>query len=375
MKIKFKYFFWFLIFIAFILLIKFLFFAKKPINVKVYKVQKGVMEEIVANTRAGTLKARLKAKLSPQSAGLVLSINKKKGEFAKKGELLIKIDDSIQKANLEAIEKQFESAKAKLNEAEVSYNLAEKDEKRAFELFQNKIISEEFYDKAKAEKERAESYLNSSKALLKQAEAEVKLAKEQLKLTELKAPFDGYISEVYTEVGEWITPSPTGILLPPVLEIINLDELYVSAQIDEMDSKKVKLGDDVRVTLDSYLGKIFKGKLTKIGVYVQDILEQNRTVEVEVKVELEGLDALPGTSADIEIITNRKEDALRIPTTAISSEGKVYVLEKGILREKSVKTGIQNWAFTEVLEGLKEGEIVVSTLESTEIKEGIKAIP
>ncbi len=276
---------------------------------------------------------------------------------------------------MEALEKQMEAQKARLVDAEVAYNLSKKDEKRAFELFENKIISEEFYDKAKAERERAESLLNLTKALLKQAEAEVKLAKEQLNLTELYAPFDGYISEIFTEIGEWITPSPTGLSLPPVMEIINLDEFYVSAPIDEMDSKKVDIGDEVRVTLDSYPEKIFKGVLRKVGIYIQDIMEQNRTVEVEVKVDLEGFDALPGTSADVEIIKSRKENVLKIPTNAISSDENIFVVFQNKLEKRKIKTGIQNWAYTEVLEGDEEGEIIVSTLERMDLKEGTKVRP
>lgn len=370
-----KYLFYFLFLIVLIFLLKFLFFSKKPIPVKVKKVEKGIVEEIVTNTRAGTFKVKLKAKLSPRTAGLVLSIPHKKGHFVKKGDLLLKIDDSIQRANLEAVKKQKEAIEAKLKEAEVSFNLSKKDERRAFELLENKIISQDYYDKAKAEMERAESILNSTKALLKQAEAEVKLAEENLNLTELYAPFDGFISEVYTEIGEWITPSPTGLLLPPVMEIINLDEFYVSAPIDEMDSKKVKVGDEVRVTLDSYPEKVFKGTLDKIGVYVQDLMEQNRTVEVEVKVELEGMEVLPGTSADVEIITKRKENVLRIPTNAISSDGNVFVVENGKIRIRKIKTELKNWAYTEVLEGLEEGEIIVSTLERIDLKEKLKVLP
>lgn len=369
-----KYLFYFLTLIVLIFLLKFLFFSKKPIPVKVKKVERGVVEEIVTNTRAGTFKAKLKAKLSPRTAGLVLSIPHKKGDFVKKGDLLLKIDDSIQRANLEAAKKQKEAIEAKLMEAEVSFNLSKKDEKRAFELLENKIISQDYYDKAKAQMERAESMLNSTKALLKQAEAEVKLAQENLNLTELYAPFDGFISEVYTEIGEWITPSPTGLFLPPVMEIINLDEFYVSAPIDEMDSKKVKVGDEVRVTLDSYPEKVFKGTLYKIGVYVQDLMEQNRTVEVEVKVELEGMEVLPGTSADVEIITERKENVLMIPTNAISSDGNVFLIERGKIRIRKIKTGLKNWAYTEVCEGLEEGQIIVSTLERIDLKEGLKVL-
>lgn len=368
----FKLFFWLSSIVFLFIILKFLIFSEKPIDVKAYKVKRGTIEEIVTNTRAGTLKARKRAKISPRTSGLVSLIPKKKGDFVKKGELILKLEDTLQRANLEAAEKRNQGLLANLKEAEVSLNLASKDEKRIFELFKNGIISEELYDKAKGERERLEAYLNSTKALLKQSEAEIKMAQEQLKMTETYAPFDGYISEVYTEVGEWVAPSFPGIIIPPVLEIIDIKELYVSAPIDEMDSKKIKLHNEARITLDSIPSKTFMGRVSKIGIYVQDILEQNRTLEVEIDLELENFNVLPGTSADVEIITERKENVLIIPTTAIVKENYVWAIEKERPFLKKVKIGLQNWALSEVLEGLNEGDIIISTLEDKEIKEGKK---
>lgn len=370
-----KYLLWLALIFLSALILKFILFPDKPIPVKAYKVKRGTIEEIVTNTKAGTLKARKRAKLSPRTSGLVVSLPKKKGEFARKGELLLKIEDSIQKANLQAAEKRKEALLANLKEVEVALDLAIKEEWRAYKLFQEKIISEEIYDRTKAEKERFQANLYSTKALLKQAEAEVKLAQEQLKLTETYAPFDGYISEIYTEVGEWIAPSIPGISLPPVMEIIDLKEIYVMAPIDEMDSRRVKLGDEVRVTIDSLPSKIFLGKISKIGVYVQDTFEQNRTVEVEVTLDLEGESALPGTSADVEIIVERKENALIIETSSITKENSVFVIKEGRAYTRKVKIGLQNWAKSEVLEGLEEGEMVLSSIDNIEIKEGSKVKP
>jgi len=358
-----------------LIILKFLFFKEKPVKVNVYKVKKGEIEEIVTNTRAGTLKARKKAKLSPRTSGMVISLPKKRGDFVKKGELILKLDSSIQKASLEAAEKQKEVLEAKIKEAEVALNLSIKEEARAYDLYKENIVSEEIYDKAKAERERQEAYLNSTKALLKQAEAEVKLAKENLKLTELYAPFDGYITEVSTEIGEWIAPSFPGIIIPPCLEIIDTSEIYVSAPIDEMDSKKVKLGDEVKITVDSIPSKTFIGKVSKIGVYVQDIMEQNRTVEVEVNFDMEGFSALPGTSADVEIITTKKENVLIIPTSSITKEENVFSIKDGKAVLKKIKIGLQNFSLTEVAEGLEEGDLIISSIENVELKEGKKVEP
>lgn len=367
--------FWFLLFVFLLFFIKSIFFSKKPLKVEVYRVKKGEIEEIVTNTKAGTVKAKKRAKISPRTSGQVLAIPKKKGDFVKKGDLILKIEDSVQRANIKAIEKQKEALEKKLKEIEVSLELAVKEEKRSLKLYEDKIISEEFYDKIKTEKEKLLAMLNSTKALINQAEAELNVAKEQLKLTETYAPFDGFISEIYVEEGEWVSPSLPGMLFPPALEIIDLSNLYVCAQIDEMDYNKTSIGNEVRVSIDSVPYKHFKGKISKISLYVQDKMEQNRTVEVEIEVDLEGEKVLPGTSADIEIIVNKKENVLIIPTPAIFSENKVFLIENGRVYLKEISFGIQNWAYTEVIKGLKEGDLLVSSPENYNLKEGMKVLP
>ena len=106
-----------------------------------------------------------------------------------------------------------------------------------------------------------------------------------------------------------------------------------------------------------------------------DVEKQARTVEVEVDfadpAEIKGL--LVGYSADVEIVLDTRADALRVPTAALLEGGRVLVMGKdGLLDERKVRTGIANWEYTEVLEGLQGGEKVVTSLEKEGVKAGIK---
>jgi HlyD family secretion protein len=105
------------------------------------------------------------------------------------------------------------------------------------------------------------------------------------------------------------------------------------------------------------------------------VLEQNRTVEVEVELENTdvGSPALPGTSADVEIILDRRDDVLRIPSSAVAEGGSVLVLDNGVLQERTIESGLRNWRYVEVVSGLREGEIVVAARNLSEIKPGARA--
>jgi HlyD family secretion protein len=113
----------------------------------------------------------------------------------------------------------------------------------------------------------------------------------------------------------------------------------------------------------------------RVASYVLDELEQNRTVEIEAEFAdaqaATGL--LPGTSADVEIILSRREGVLRVPTSAVADRSIVLVLEGGRLEERTVVAGLANWQFTEVLDGLNGGELVVTVRDSTAVQAGALA--
>ena len=131
----------------------------------------------------------------------------------------------------------------------------------------------------------------------------------------------------------------------------------------------------MRVTFDAYPGRTFAGKVTRVADYVLDLKEQNRTFEVEVKLDDAAFarTLLPGTSADVVVVLARKEDALRIPAYALLPGGRVLLLSKGRLVGAKVETGLKGAEWAEVRSGLKAGDQVVTSLDRTEVKEGARA--
>lgn len=361
--------------VALALLLRFVVLRPEPVAVEVARVERGAVEESVTNTRAGTVKARQRAKISPQSGGLVVELPFRKGTRVKAGDLLLRLEDSVPRAQHALALEDARAAAARAEEACLAAELARRDWERVDALAGDGIASPQSVDTAATNRDRTEAGCRAARAAVEQARAQVALAAASLALTEVRAPFAGIVADVSTELGEWITPSPPGVPIPAVIDLLDAASLYVSAPIDEVDSERVRPGQEARLEIDSRPGERFAGTVVRVAPYVLDTLEQNRTVEIEAEFADPAMAAtvLPGTSADVEVILSRRADVLRVPTSAIAVGGKVLVLEGGRLAERAVQTGLRNWQFTEVTAGLAEGESVVTRRDAPEVKDGARA--
>jgi HlyD family secretion protein len=128
--------------------------------------------------------------------------------------------------------------------------------------------------------------------------------------------------------------------------------------------------------VDSRQGEHYPGRVVRVASYVLDVVEQNRTVEIEAELDDPSIAErfLPGTSADIEVIVSRRENVLQIPTGAIGPGHKVLVVVDGRLAARVVVTGLRNWRTTEIKEGLREGDSVVISRDTPEIKAGAAVV-
>jgi len=357
------------------LVLRFTVFAPEVVEVRTSAVERGLVEQTVTNTRAGTVRVRRRAELSPQIGGLVVALPLREGDRAEAGDVLVRLDDRAQRAEFESARTAVEAAVAQADEACLTAALAEKELLRSENLHSKGISSDQNLDVLRTDRDRTRAGCVAARAAIEQAGARVGSAEVQLAFTTLRAPFSGVIAELSTEVGEYITPSPPGLPIPPVIDLLDPASMYVSAPIDEIDSERVQVGQSVRVTVDSRPDVTFDATVERIAPYVLDVLEQNRTVEVEVQLDdpESAAGVLPGTSADVEIILDSREDTLRIPASAVAEGGGVLVLKDGVLEEETVTIGLRNWRFAEVLDGLSPGDRVVIVRNSPDIEAGARA--
>ena len=340
----------------------------RPIEVEVVRVARGRVEDAVTNSQAGTVKARLRARVGAERAGRVAAIPRREGASAKKGETLLLLDASTAETQLEAAKRDLESARAAAEAARSAATLAHQQHERTASLFKSGVLSQGEMDQAKSALESADAQQSGAEARERRAEAAVRLAQDEVDHMRVPAPFDGIVSQRMVEVGESVVPGQ------PVLELVSLDRLYVSAPLDEIDIGRVREGLPARVTLDPYRGRVWQGVLTRVSPVVNDLKEQNRTldVEVEMKPDPSAPQPKPGTSADVEIVLDQRDGVLRVPTNAVIEGKRVLVLEKGKAATRPVQIGLKNWDWSEITDGLKEGDVVITSLDRQGVKEGAR---
>jgi len=349
----------------------------EPVAVRVATVESGRVETTVANTRAGSVSACRRAKLAPPLGGRIEKLAVKEGDRVKAGQTLLELWNEDLVARELVSTEALHASRMRVQEACALADIAIRAAARARQLRDKGFVSEESVDRANNEAKAKRAACDSARAQVDQAQAQLRASRADTTRTVLRAPFDGIVAEVNGELGEYLTPSPPGIPTLPAVDLIDDSCLYVSAPIDEVDGARLKVGMAARITLDAYRGQHFAGRLRRIAPYVLAIEKQARTVEVEVEFDDPGeaRHLLVGYSADVEIIVERHDDVLRVPTRALLPGNRVLRLgADGRLEARGVEPGLSNWEFTEVKAGLAGGDRIVTSLERAGVQPGAYAV-
>ncbi|MEQ8524534.1 efflux RND transporter periplasmic adaptor subunit [Gracilimonas sp.] len=295
-----------------------------PLSVDVYVVQPDTIEDNIFTT--GTLLANEEVELASESSGLIEEIYLKEGQSVEKGELLIKINDS--------------ELRAQLNRADFRLNLAEDREKRQTQLLEKGGISQEEYD----------ATLNEVNVL----RAEVALIEAQIAKTEIRAPFSGKIGLKYVSDGSYITPSTR------IATLQDIDPIKIDFSIPERYAAMVEVGNKVEFTVSGM------PKTLTANVYAKEprIDTETRSLQVRAKSPNTGGQLLPGAFADLELTLSTINNAMMVPSISLVPElqgQKVYVVENGTVQPKSVQTGLRNETKVQITEGVAAGDTVLTT--------------
>lgn len=354
--------------IALVVLARVFLFRGKAVEVEIATVSSGPVEEVVANSEAGTVKARNRAVLSVERAGRVASIPRREGSRAKAGDLLLRLDAATEANRLDAANRDLESQRAALDAARAGLILARQTFDRTEALDKKGMASHEQLDQARSRLDAAAAEVRVADARVKSARASVALATDEISHIEIRAPFDGVVAKRLAEVGESVLPGQ------PLLELVGDLQLYVSAPIDERDAGRLHEGLAARITVDAYPGTVWAGVVTRVAPVVEEQKQQSRTLEVEVGLPEDPKKprVRPGMTADVEISLTRLESVLRVPTPAIVEGRRVYVIERGRAQRREITTGVRNWEWTEVRSGLAAGERIVTSLDRAGLEPGAR---
>lgn len=320
----------------FLLLITLSFSAcgKKP-KVEAIKMATGPVESTVTTINSGTVEAQSQAALAFGTVGRIAKIYVTLGSKVNAGSLIAELEN----ADLKAI-----------------YKETEKELVRAEELFKNGLVSISNLDSAK--RAREVSRLNYEK-------------------TVMKAPFAGLITAMDLKPGEFYQSS-TNASNKPAVQIIDLKKRIIKGEIDEVDLQKVAIGYLARVKIPAMKNQIFKAKVTNVVPFVSTAKDQDRTSQIELEIieaNNDGVLIPVGASADVEIISEAKDNVKILPAGVFMGTGKtrnLFKIVKGKLVKQEVKLGLGNYERVEVLSGLTENEVVARPLEGVEMVDGMK---
>lgn len=352
---------------------------KEPLRAALATAERGLVEQVVSNTRAGTISACRRSKLSMPMGGRVERLHVDDGDHVVKGQILLELWNDDREALLAQAQAGRVASEAQQRQACLTAGQAGRDAGRVAELARQKLVSADAVDQATTRERTARAACEAAAAQVGTARAAVRVQEALLEETRLRAPFAGVVAAINGEVGEYVTPSPPGVLTPPAVDLIDDSCLYVTAPIDEVDAAQVRTGLPARITLDAFRGRHFEGKVQRIAPFVLDREKQARTVDIEVRFNEPPGDIilLAGYSADVDIVLARHENVLRIPAEALIDGAAVLVREGagGTLSRREVKTGASNWTWVEIREGLQPGDQVVTSLDRPGVEAGAAVEP
>ncbi len=349
----------------------------EPVAVTLHTVDLGPVEATVSNTRAGSVEACRRTRLSTLAGGRIAWLGVKEGDRVTAGQPLLRLWNDDQAAQTTLAATQVELARRRMDEICLQAGNAEREARRQARLREQGFVSESKEEAARTEAEARSKACITARADVTQAEAKLAATRVEQGRTTLVAPFAGIVAKVVGELGEYSTPSPPGVSTPPVIDLLDTRCLYVKAPMDEIDAPRIRPGQSARLSFDALPGIQMKGRVRRVAPYVLAVEKQSRTVEIEVDLDspAEAQKLLVGYSADVEILLDRRDAVLRIPASAIQEGQRVLILnpQTGRLESREIRTGMSNWEYAEVIEGLKAGDQVVTSLDRDGVKAGALA--
>lgn len=368
--------------IVIILLILIPFFMKKNNAKAEYLKEPAEYRTITQIVEAtGTIEPVNTVDIGSQVSGLINEIYVDYNSEVQKGQLLAQIDTSLFEAQLQQSLANINNAKATLakNKAILEYDT--KTYNRYKNLYTRNLISKNDLDSAESAYKSDIAQVAAAKASIMQAEANYATASANMRYTKIISPVNGIVISKEVEVGQTVAASFQTPTLFQVAE--DLTKMRIETSVSEADIGKVKEGQEVEYTLDGYPDSIFKGKVTQVRL---SPTTESNVVTYTVIIEVENNEGklMPGMTANVSIITDKKENILTVPNIAlkftIAGNTKRYE-QKGIWIDKkgkpvriNIETGVSNDSYTEIISNeIKAGDFVyVKNIKNGTQKENMR---
>jgi HlyD family secretion protein len=369
---------------------------------------------------SGKVQPEIEVIIRPDVSGEIIELAVNEGDFVRQGDLLVRIKPDIYQAQIDNLNANLLTQKARLEQTKAALIRAEAAYKRDKQLFERDMISEMEFIQSKSEYESQQASLKASEYQIQSAEAQLRQAREELEQTVIRAPQDGTITSLAVEKGERVLGNAQ-MAGTEMMRVSVLDRMEVLVEVNENDIVNVGLADTTRIEVDAYPERRFNGVVTEIANSAQTTgagtNEQVTNYEVKVRIVTpHNLDSRsekmvrnesnenpqnrfvpnfrPGMSATVDIETQTVVNVVSVPIQAVtvrdfakdkkseeesdsaevvlaSDQGSdmvmkeedlrkvVFVVEEGKAVRREVKTGISDNTHIQILTGVGAGDEVV----------------
>jgi len=331
--------------------------ARQRPDLRVQTVQTGVATRGSINekiTLVGSLKPKEQVDVSPKISGRIVEIKVDTGHTIKQGALIAVIEDDEIQQQVERARAAIAVVDAAMEQREAELNNAKAELDRYKHLVEAGLVSRQDFEAAQTRHRVVGSQLELARAQKRQAEAELRELRIRHEQTRIYSPITGVVSRRHVDVGAMVSPSA------PIVTVVNVHPMVIQANAPERDVARIKVGSQATVTVDSLSGQQYRGRVMRISPILDP---QTRNGLVEIEVENRG-GALKGEMfARVELDLGTSRETILVPRDALVYRGQqpgVYVVETDIAKYRLVETGLTEGDKVEVLDGLKEGEAVIT---------------
>jgi len=304
----------------------------------------------------GTLRARETALVSPKIPGHVIEVLVDIGSHVRAGQLLVRLDPTDFKLAIAQAKAALSAAEAGVLQATAQYEQAEKEHRRISDLLEQNVVPQSRYDAVEAAYKTAREALAAARHRRDQAQAALATAEQALQDTEIRSPITGSVVERRVEVGQAVEPAAQ------LFRIVDQTSLKMDVQLPETDLHRVRVGTRAEITVDSFPGKTFPGRVTVLNPMVDP---RTRTFQVRITVPNPAEKLVDGAYARVKLFLGKRK-ALAVPREALqrlpgSGTYYVFVIHDNQAAKRVLKLGVMEDLYAEVLDGVSQGERVVTS--------------
>lgn len=329
--------------------------SRPPMTVGLAAVTRAPLAESI--TVVGNLEGALSVDVASRVAGRLDAVNVRIGDHVTKDQELARVEDRELQEQVKQTDASFDIARATVRQREADLKFADTNLERARSLSQRSLLSRQDLDDAEARHQSSQAQLELARAQFDQAKARASELRITLGNTRILSPVDGFVGKRHFDPGASVTSNT------PVVSVVEIGTVRLVANLVERDMRRVTIGTPAVVEVDAFPGDTFDGRVARVAPVLDPA---TRTAQMEIEVPNASYRLKPGMYSRVRLTLEQRAQALVVPRNAVVAvNGKRGVFLAGADGEtatfREVRVGLEDNDRSEVLEGLTEGQQVIST--------------